>query len=288
MKYAFILDNRHSWSIAAQCRALKVSRSGFYAWLIDETSDRSQANQVLDLKIIDIFKTHKKRYGVPRITEELRDQGYCVNHKKVEKRMKLLGLKAKQAKKFKATTDSNHKQPVACNLLNQDFSASAPNQKWAGDITYIWTQAGWLYVAVIIDLFSRQVIGWSMSKRINKELVCNALLMALWRRGFPKGVLVHSDRGSQYCSNRYQKLLKDHHLICSMSGKGCCYDNAVSETFFHTLKVECLNDYHFMNREDAKKMIFEYVEIYYNQQRKHSAIEYKTPVQFEQLHQKVF
>lgn len=273
--------------MTAQCRAFKVSRAGYYDWCSGKIFRRERKNQKLDCKIIKIFNTHQKRYGAPRITDELKDDGLIVNHKKVEKRMKILGLKAKQAKKFKATTDSNHNLPVAKNLLKQDFSATAPNQKWAGDITYVWTQSGWLYLAVIIDLFSRQVIGWSMSKRINKELVCDALLMALWRRGFPKDVIVHTDRGSQYCSNKYQKLLKDNRLICSMSGKGCCYDNAVSESFFHTLKVECLNDYYFTNRDDAKKIIFEYIEIYYNQKRKHSTIGYKTPVQFELLYQKV-
>lgn len=287
MKYAFIKDNKNIWSVAAQCRAFKLSRSGYYSWCSGKASARAQENQRLDGKIIQIFKAHQKRYGAPRITDELKDDGLTVNHKKVEKRMKILGLKAKQAKKFKATTDSKHNLPVADNLLKQDFSATAPNQKWAGDITYVWTQSGWLYLAVIIDLFSRQVIGWSMSKRINKDLVCNALLMSLWRRGFPKGVIVHTDRGSQYCSKKYQKLLNDNQLVCSMSGKGCCYDNAVSETFFHTLKVECLNDYQFKYRDEAKKVIFEYIEIYYNQQRKHSTIGYKTPIQFEMLNQKL-
>jgi len=141
--------------------------------------------------------------------------------------MKVLNLKVKQTKKFKVTTDSDHKSPVAENLLKQDFTATNINQKWSGDITYVWTKSGWLYLAVVIDLYSRQVIGWSLSNRINQELVCNALQMALWRRGFPKGVIVHTDRGSQYCSNKYQKLIKDNKLICSMSGKGCCYDNGV-------------------------------------------------------------
>ena len=283
MKYAFIRKHRNTWTIAKQCRAFKLSRSGYYVWLKNQTSLKHQEHQELDNKIIDIFNTHKKRYGAPRITKELNIAGLLINHKRVEKRMKSLGLKAKQAKKFKATTDSNHNYPVAENILDQDFSATGPNQKWAGDITYIWTQSGWLYLAVIIDLFSRQVIGWSMSNRINKVLVCDALKMALWKRKFPKNVMVHSDRGSQYCSKQYQTLLKDHQLICSMSGKGCCYDNAVSETFFHTLKVECLNDYYFYNRDEAKTVIFEYIEIYYNHVRMHSSIDYKTPVQFEQL-----
>ena len=197
--------------------------------------------------------------------------------------MKALNLKAKQAKKFKATTDSKHKLPVAENILSQDFTASKPNEKYVGDITYVWTSEGWLYLAVFIDLFNREVVGWSMSNRIDKKLVCDALLMAMWRRGLPPGVIVHSDRGSQYCSGAYQRLLNDNQLICSMSGKGCCYDNAVAESFFHSLKVECVHDYYFRTREEAKKTIFEYIEVYYNTIRRHSAIGYVAPTQFEAL-----
>ena len=241
------------------------------------------SHEKLDSEIIELFEVHKGRYGSPRITLALKDNGWCVNHKRVERRMVALGLRAKQVKKFKATTDSKHALPVAENRLQQDFTANRPNEKWVGDITYVWTAKGWLYLAVFIDLFSRQVIGWSMSKRINKALVCDALLMSLWRRNFPKGVIVHNDRGSQYCSKKYQQLLKDNKLICSMSGKGCCYDNAVAESFFHSLKVECVYDYAFGEREQAKKIIFDYIEIYYNKQRLHSSIGYKTPERFEQL-----
>lgn len=283
MKYAFVKENQKSWSIGLQCRVLQVSRPGYYAWSKRATSQREQANKILDEKILGIFKYHKSRYGSPRITEELKDQGEQVNHKRVEKRMKTLEIRAKQAKKFKCTTDSNHDKPIAKNLLEQDFSATAPNQKWVGDITYVWTQSGWLYLAVVLDLYSRQVIGWSMSPRINKKLVCDALTMALWRRHFPKDVIVHTDRGSQYCSKRYQQLIKDNHLVCSMSGRGNCYDNAVAESYFHSLKVECLHGQHFVDRPSAQKEIFEYIEIYYNQQRKHSALGYKTPSQFEAL-----
>lgn len=265
------------------CSALQVSRPGYYAWLTRNPSARELNNDRIDQKIVSIFNQHHARYGSPRITRELNDQGECINHKRVASRMKTLEIKAKQARKFKCTTDSNHDKPVASNLLQQDFSATRPDQKWVSDITYIWTQAGWMYLAVIIDLFSRQVIGWSMSRRINQALVCNALIMTLWRRRFPKGVIVHSDRGSQYCSKRYQKLLKDNHLICSMSGVGCCYDNSVAESFFHSLKVECIHDETFVNHESAKKVIFEYIEIYYNRQRKHSYLGYKTPYQFESL-----
>ncbi|MBU2710367.1 IS3 family transposase [Zooshikella sp. WH53] len=237
----------------------------------------------MDNDIIELFEHHKGRYGSPRITKALKDNKQCVNHKRVAKRMVALGLQAKQAKKFKATTNSEHGLPVAENFLQQDFSAKKPNEKWVGDITYVWTLQGWLYLAIFIDVFSRQVIGWLMSRRINKELVYDALLMALWRRNFTTGVIVHSDRGSQYCSKKYQQLLKDNKLICSMSGKGCSYDNALAESFFHSLKVECIYDYTFSDRAQAKKIIFEYIEVYYNQQRSHSSIGYKTPARFEQL-----
>ncbi len=283
MKYAFIKEHCQCWSVSTLCRAFGVSRSGYYRWCQSNASQKAKISAQLDAEIIELFGQHKQRYGSPRITEALREKGENVNHKRVEKRMAALGLRAKHAKKFKATTDSKHSLPIAPNLLQQDFSAEQPNEKWVGDITYVWTAKGWLYLAVFIDVFSRQVVGWSMSKRINKQLVCDALLMSLWRRGFPKGVIVHTDRGSQYCSGQYQQLLNDNGLTCSMSGKGCCYDNAVAESFFHSLKVESLYDYSFSDREHAKKVIFEYIEIYYNQQRLHSSIGYKTPVGFERL-----
>jgi len=283
VKYAFIKEHSQCWSVAFQCRALGVSRSGYYRWCQRKISQKAIQGEQLDAEITALFDLHKGRYGSPRITKALKEKGENVNHKRVEKRMAALGLQAKQAKKFKATTDSKHNLPIAQNHLQQDFNAEKPNEKWVGDITYIWTAKGWLYLAVFIDVFSRQVVGWSMSNRINKQLVCDALLMSLWRRGFPKGVIVHTDRGSQYCSGQYQQLLNDNGLTCSMSGRGCCYDNAVAESFFHSLKVECLYDYSFSNREEAKKITFEYIEIYYNQQRLHSSIGYKTPIGFERL-----
>ena len=189
---------------------------------------------------------------------------------------------AKARKKFKVTTDSNHKKPVADNLLNQDFSASTPDEKWVTDITYIPTNEGWLYLCVFIDLYSRAVIGWSMSNRMRASLVESTLKMALFTRGFPANVIAHSDRGSQYCSETYQKLLSENKLICSMSGKGCCYDNAAMESFFHTLKVELVHDENYRTREEAKTSIVEYIECYYNRKRRHSSIGYKTPIQFEE------
>jgi len=281
VKYAYILEHQIFWTVSGLCRALQVSSQGYYAWLKRPLSPRAQANQELDPKIKEIFDQHKSRYGAVRITEELKAQGETASENRVAKRMKVLKLKAKQAKKFKVTTDSQHNKPVAPNLLEQDFNSLRPNQKWVGDITYLWTQSGWLYLATVMDLYSRKIIGWSMSNRINKELVCDALIMALWRRHFPKNIIVHTDRGSQYCSDKYQQLLTDNHLICSMSGKGNCYDNSAMESFFHSLKVECTHEHHFLTREDAKQTVFDYIETYYNRIRRHSNNDYLSPDDYE-------
>lgn len=195
--------------------------------------------------------------------------------------MKRQNLRAKAAKKFKATTNSKHNLPVAPNLLQQDFSATAPNQKWVGDITYLWTDEGWLYLAVVIDLYSRLVVGWAMSERMTADLVCQALHTALWRRRMPKGVIVHSDRGSQYCSAQYQQLLTKHALVCSMSAKGNCYDNACAESFFHTMKVETIHGERFQTREVMRQTVFEYIEVDYNRNRRHSANGSISPMAFE-------
>jgi transposase InsO family protein len=236
----------------------------------------------LDRRIGELFACHRQRYGVPRITDALHDEGIECSENRVARRMRALGLKAIQAKKFKVTTDSNHSKPVAPDLIEQDFSAAAPNQKWTSDITYIWTDEGWLYLAVVMDLYSRAIVGWSMSRRMTQQLVCDALTMALFRRGFPKGTIIHSDRGSQYCSKRYQRLIKNNGLRCSMGRRANCYDNAAMESFFHTLKVELVHREHYTSRRLAKSSIFEYIEMYYNRQRKHSAIGHRIPMLFEQ------
>jgi transposase InsO family protein len=197
--------------------------------------------------------------------------------------MKILGLQPKASRKFKTTTDSNHNKQVSANLLEQNFTALDKNHKWVTDITYIRTQEGWLYLCVIIDLFSRAVIGWSMDSRMKADLVCGALNMALFRRNFPSGVIIHSDKGSQFCSKQFQDIIKDNWLLSSMSGKGCCYDNAACESFFGTLKVELVHDENYKTREEAKSSIFEYIEAYYNTKRKHSTINYMTPNQFEYI-----
>jgi transposase InsO family protein len=196
--------------------------------------------------------------------------------------MRALGLKAIQAKKFKVTTDSNHSKPVAPDLIEQDFHAEAPNEKWVSDISYVWTDEGWLYLAVVMDLYSRAIVGWSMRRRMTQQLVCDALAMALFRRHFPKGTIIHSDRGSQYCSKRYQRLIRNNGLRCSMGRRANCYDNAAMESFFHTLKVELVHRERYVTRRIAKHRIFEYIETYYNRQRKHSAIGHRIPMEFEQ------
>lgn len=224
---------------------------------------------------------HKQRYGSPRITRALQAQSISCSHTRVERRMKEMGLKAVATRKFKVTTDSEHSNPVFKNVLNRDFSTTAVNQKWVGDITYVATDEGWLYLAVIIDLHSRAVIGWSMSKRMKKDLVCDALLMALFKRKFPKDVVVHTDRGSQYCSKKYREIIKNNQLIGSMSRKGNCWDNAIAESFFHTLKTELIHVNRYVTRADARQSIFQYIEGYYNQKRMHSAIDYKTPIEVE-------
>jgi len=225
---------------------------------------------------------HKARYGAERIQQRIQqDSQHNYNLKTVAVSLQRQGLVAKTARKFKATTISRHSLPVFDNRLEQDFSAIAPNQKWVGDITYLWTEQGWLYLAVILDLYSRQVVGWSMSERMTADLVCNALQMAVFKRKRPNGVIVHSDRGSQYCSHAYRQLLEKHQLVGSMSAKGNCYDNACAESFFHSLKVEAIHGERFSTREAIRQTVFEYIETDYNRLRLHSANHYQSPVAFE-------
>lgn len=268
-----------TFRISAMCRALDVSRSGFYGWRHRQQnpSPRQQRQARLDQQVTDAFAARKGRSGSPGLTRDLHDQGFSYNRKTVAASLQRQGLRAKAAKKYKATTNSKHDLSVAPNLLQQDFSSPAPNRKWVSDITYLWTDEGWLYLAVVIDLFSRMVVGWAMAERMTADLTCQALQMALWRRRMPKGVIVHSDRGSQYCSAKYQGLLAKHELICSMSAKGNCYDNACAESFFHTLKVEVIHGERFATRQQMRLTVFEYIEVDYNRSRRHSANGYLSP-----------
>ncbi|OKW29965.1 transposase [Escherichia coli] len=231
--------------------------------------------------VLAAFTRSKQRYGAPRLTDELRAQGYPFNVKTVAASLRRQGLRAKASRKFSPVSYRAHGLPVSENLLEQDFYASGPNQKWAGDITYLRTDEGWLYLAVVIDLWSRAVIGWSMSPRMTAQLACDALQMALWRRKRPRNVIVHTDRGGQYCSADYQAQLKRHNLRGSMSAKGCCYDNACVESFFHSLKVECIHGEHFISREIMRATVFNYIECDYNRWRRHSWCGGLSPEQFE-------
>ncbi|WP_113707602.1 IS3-like element IS3 family transposase, partial [Escherichia coli] len=272
MKYVFIEKHQAEFSIKAMCRVLRVARSGWYTWCQRRTriSTRQQFRQHCDSVVLAAFTRSKQRYGAPRLTDELRAQGYPFNVKTVAASLRRQGLRAKASRKFSPVSYRAHGLPVSENLLEQDFYASGPNQKWAGDITYLRTDEGWLYLAVVIDLWSRAVIGWSMSPRMTAQLACDALQMALWRRKRPRNVIVHTDRGGQYCSADYQAQLKRHNLRGSMSAKGCCYDNACVESFFHSLKVECIHGEHFISREIMRATVFNYIECDYNRWRRHS------------------
>ena len=282
MKYAFMEQHPH-FKIKTMARVLKVSRAGFYDWRNrkDKPSPSQQRRDARDVQIRSLFEVGKGRNGAPRLSKDMADLDQNCNRKTVADSMRRQGLRAKGARKFKATTNSKHNLSVAPNLLQQDFSADAPNQKWVGDITYLWTDEGWLYLAIMLDLYSRKVVGWAMSERMTATLVCDALRMALWRRKIPTGVIVHSDRGSQYCSHDYQRLIATHKLQCSMSAKGNCYDNACAESFFHSLKVELIHGERFATREVMKEAVFEYIEVDYNRNRRHSANGYISPEAFE-------
>ncbi|TYM18115.1 IS3 family transposase [Salmonella enterica subsp. enterica serovar Typhimurium] len=283
MKYVFIEKHQAEFSIKAMCRVLRVARSGWYTWCQRRTriSTRQQFRQHCDSVVLAAFTRSKQRYGAPRLTDELRAQGYPFNVKTVAASLRRQGLRAKASRKFSPVSYRAHGLPVSENLLEQDFYASGPNQKWAGDITYLRTDEGWLYLAVVIDLWSRAVIGWSMSPRMTAQLACDALQMALWRRKRPRNIIVHTDRGGQYCSADYQAQLKRHNLRGSMSAKGCCYDNACVESFFHSLKVECIHGEHFISREIMRATVFNYIECDYNRWRRHSWCGGLSPEQFE-------
>ena len=283
MKYVFIEKHQAEFSIKAMCRVLRVARSGWYVWRQRRSvmSSRQQYRQCCDRAVRDAFGQAKQRYGAPRLTDELRSQGLTLNVKTVAASLRRQGLRAKASRRFSAVSYREHGLPVSENLLKQDFYASGPNQKWAGDITYLRTDEGWLYLAVVIDLWSRAVIGWSMSPRMTAQLACDALQMALWRRKRPENVIVHSDRGGQYCSADYQALLKRHNLRGSMSAKGNCYDNACAESFFHSLKVECIHGERFISREIMRTTVFNYIECDYIRWRRHSACAGMRPEQFE-------
>ncbi len=286
MKYAFIQSGPSKAPVVKQCQWLSVSTSGYYDWKNRQGKPlkRNERSEVIDQAVKIAFEARKQRYGSPRLHADLNESGFPVALNTVAASMARQGLVAKAGRKFKATTNSNHNLPVSPNLLEQDFTCTRINEKWAGDITYLWTDEGWLYLAVVLDLFSRKVIGWSMNKRMTKELAIDAMQMAIDQRTDFKGVIMHTDRGSQYCSNRFQELLKENHIRSSMSKKGDCYDNACSESFFHTLKVEAVHGEQFPTRESMREVVFEYIETDYNRTRLHTSIGNTSPVNYELAH----
>jgi transposase InsO family protein len=279
--FAFIQQHRKTWPVTLMCRVLDVSASGFYAWLSRPASAQQQRRDKLLVEIRAVHAETKHRYGSPRIHAELRASGVacCVNT--VAKLMADNAIRAKTARKFRTTTDSRHALPVAANVLDRQFEPKEPDEKWVADITYIPTREGWLYLAVVEDLYSRRVVGWSMADHMESRLVVDALEMAIrWR--LPKeGLLAHSDRGSQYASEHYQGLLCRHGIQCSMSGKGQCWDNAPMESFFASLKKELVHDEDYDTRAQARASIFEYIETFYNPKRRHSSLGYVSPADYE-------
>jgi putative transposase len=265
------------------CEMLAVSRTAYYDWCSRPQTPREKANELLTKLIREVFDGQRYGCGTRTIKKALTRLGYRVSRRRIGRLMKAEGLFCKTKKKFKATTNSKHDNPVAPNRLNREFTADKPNQKWVGDITYIWTTEGWLYLATVIDLFSRRVVGWSMNSRMTKELVNKALLSAVWARKPPKGLLWHTDRGSQYASSSHRDLLEEHGIVQSMSRKGNCWDNAVAESFFHTLKTGLINHKQYQTRDEAKKDIFDYIEVFYNRQRLHSTNDYWSPVDYEAM-----
>lgn len=263
------------------CRVFKVSRSGYYEWRSRPPSQRAQQDQALKASIREHHRKSRSTYGTRRIQKKLAKDGDVVSRRRIGRLMADEGLECKVTRKFKATTNSRHDKPISPNLLDRNFTALKPDQAYVGDITYIPTREGWLYLAVFIDLYSRAVVGWSMDSRMPATLVKDALTMAIFKRRPGAGLLVHSDRGSQYASDSFQTLLKQHDFRCSMSRKGNCWDNAPSESFFHTLKTELVYHEDFQTREEAKRAIFEYIEVFYNRERLHSSNAYMSPIDFE-------
>lgn len=285
MKFAFVKEHRHRWPVRVICRVLKVARSGFYAWLKRKPSRRQLSQQKLIEKIKIVHHENRELYGSPRVHRALLIDGELVCRNTVAKLMRQAKIRAKSRRGFvPSTTDSTHQQPVADNLLDRDFTAAAPNQKWLADITYVPTDEGWLFLAAVLDCFSRKIVGWAMSDGMPTDLVVDALKMALLHREPGEDLIHHSDRGVQYASDDYQQLLIDNHITVSMSGRGDCYDNAMMESFHSTLKSELVHlqpGGRFDSIEQARRMIFEFIEVFYNRQRRHSAIGYQSPEAFE-------
>ena len=281
MKYGFIQDHSGQWPVVHLCRLLEVQRSAYYDW-------RDQPGKVIPARELalrrcmkELFVASRASLGSRTLMQNLRLEGFEIGRDRTRRLMQRLNLKVKQKRKYQVTTDSKHQLPVAQNVLNREFSPPAPNQAWGTDITYLWTQQGWIYLAVVIDLYSRRVVGWCMDRRMKKALVIRALMMAVNLRKPPPGLIHHSDRGSQYASHAYQKLLQQAGMICSMSRKGNCWDNAPVERFFSSLKREWTGHRLYRTRQEAIDDVREYVAVYYNSRRLHSTLGYTTPMDYE-------
>ena len=285
MRYRFIREQAGPIAITALCRVMEISKSGYYAWLSRPESIRTQENQCLVAQIRCVFETSDRTYGSPRVHVELLAQGIVCGRHRVARLMQGAGIRAETVRRFRVTTDSGHGLPVFENRLNREFEATEANTRWTSDITYLWTSEGWLYLCVVLDLFSRRVIGWSLAATLHKEIVLDALEMAVSGRHRADGLLVHSNRGSQYASDLYQERLLRVGALCSMSRKGDCYDNAVAESFFATLKKELVHRVRFDTRDAARCAVFEWIEVWYNGRRRHSSLGYLSPAVFEALHE---
>ncbi|MEN8950182.1 IS3 family transposase [Planktotalea arctica] len=281
VRFKFIEEHQSTFSIGRMCHGMDVSPRGLRAFRNRPASRRQRSDLVTLAHIKEQSRLSLGSYGRPRMTEELKEIGLNIGHRRVGRLMRQNGISVIRTRKHKVTTDNNHKFNIAPNLLDRNFIADQPNQKWAGDISYIWTREGWLYLAVILDLHSRRVIGWAVSNRMKRDLAIRALNMAIAFRAPPKGCIHHTDRGSQYCSHDYQKILRNHGFKASMSGKGNCYDNAAVETFFKTIKAELIWRHSWETRRQAEMAIFEYINGFYNPRRRHSALGWKSPIAFE-------
>jgi putative transposase len=281
VKYAWILEQSVDYRVTLLCSVMSVSCSAYYAWTTAGESRKAKRDKELKAIITTAFTQNRAVYGTRRLKKVLEKQGENVSRRRIGRIMQEARLRCKTKLRFRATTNSKHTLPVAPNQLDRQFNVSQANQAYVGDITYIPTGEGWLYLAMVIDLYSRQVVGWSMAENMKTKLVNDALIMALWKRKPAKGLLWHTDRGSQYASDSHRQLLNQHGITQSMSRKGNCWDNAVSESFFHTLKTECVNHENYATREAARKSLFDYIEVFYNRQRLHSSNGYLSPVEFE-------
>ena len=284
MRYVCIEQHRDEFPVVLMCRVLEVTRSAFYAWRTREPSARARKDQRLRIEVRVIHRETKGRYGSPRIHSELQSRGERVSRKRVARLMRLEGLRGKKKRRFRVTTNSDHTYPVAPNVLDRKFAVEdipGRDRVWVADITYVPTREGWLYLAVVLDLASRLVVGWSMGETLESKLAIDALDSALKRRKPPPGLLHHSDRGVQYASNEYRELLEEQKAVVSMSRKGNCWDNAVAESFFATVEIELIEDADWQTRSEARSAIFQFMEVWYNRYRRHSSLGYLTPAEFD-------